>query len=330
MSIAVSSKSGRVDILLATYNGSSYIGELIDSIQAQGYQNWRLIISDDGSTDDTLEIVRKRAQGDCRIIEPVHHRSTGYPKDNFFFLLSLVDSSAEYVAFCDQDDIWLPNKLQMLVDGVQEDVPMLAFSDLTVIDSAGNLVEKSFMELPSFDPYKLGISTLMVQNSVPGCSMLMNRRLYDLIVIPSVTRLVVMHDWWTMLVAATFGHIRYIKEPLIKYRRHATNASGDLTVNLFKGLASIFEVFDSHTRAQAQSLQFYCTYRDLIDGREEGALLRSYGLLLSQSRLARIRIVNKNHLWRIAGVLAACAQLAYLIFEKKQSVGTLFSACAVD
>lgn len=329
LSTAASPENGRVDILLASYNGGKYIEELISSLQNQSYQNWRLIISDDGSTDDTLEIVRDHARADRRILEPILHRSTGHPKDNFFYLISLVDASAEYVAFCDQDDIWMADKLQKLVDEVQGDAPALAFSDLEIIDSCGAMVERSFMELPSFNPNKLSLSTLMVQNSTPGCSMLMNRKLYDLVVIPSVTSEIEMHDWWIMLIAATFGDIKFINEPLIKYRRHSENASGELKQSLIKGIATITEVFNSHSRAQMQSLQFYVTYKELLD-RKEKELLCSYGLLLSQSRLGRIRTVNTNCFWRISSISARCAQLMYLLYAKRRSVAELISMCSAN
>lgn len=329
MNTTNSFKCGQVDILLATYNGAKYIGELIDSIQNQTYQNWRLIVSDDGSTDDTLKIVQSRSENDGRILPPVLHQTTGHPKDNFFSLLSLVSEDADYIAFCDQDDVWCSDKLQTLIDCLDIASPSLAFSDLEVIDSAGNLVERSFMSLPSFNSRCFDLVTLAVQNSVPGCSMLLNRRLFELIRVPLSTKAIVMHDWWIMLIAAAFGCIKYVERQLVYYRRHGSNASGELSIGVIDGLVSMRKILCSHKLAQLQCLQFCVSYQDRMTNEQE-ALLRPYGMLNTMSRLRRLKVVKSGCFWRSSGSLARLAQALYLLTAKKQAIDELLSCCSSE
>ncbi|WP_322151482.1 glycosyltransferase family 2 protein [Paratractidigestivibacter sp.] len=219
-----------IDILMATYNGERFVGDQIESIQAQTYQNWRLLVSDDCSADGTVDVVRRYATGDGRIrivSEGVRH---GGAKENFFALMA--ESDAPYAMFCDQDDVWLPRKVEKSLAAVVElearhgaDVPLLVFCDMKVVDGQLNVVHESFERSSYFDPSRLALHQLIAHNIAAGCCMLFNRTLL-LNCRRSTGNGAEMHDWWAMLVASAFGYIVYIAEPLSLYRQHGHNQVG--------------------------------------------------------------------------------------------------------
>jgi GT2 family glycosyltransferase len=222
--------SAIVDILMATYNGERYVAEQIESIQRQSHQDWRLLVSDDCSTDDTLDIVRSYATKDSRISvvsEGVRH---GGAKENFMALLAKSDSP--YVMFCDQDDVWLPEKVSTMLAEEREleagdrNMPCLAFSDLRVVDENLATVVESFERLQGFDPARTTFAQCLAQGTGAGCTFIMNRRLVELAVRYDSLDQVIMHDWWAMLAAAAFGRIGYVDRPLALYRQRGENEVG--------------------------------------------------------------------------------------------------------
>ena len=219
-----------VDILMATYDGERFVGEQIESIQRQTYGNWHLLVSDDCSTDATLDVVRRYAASDNRIrivSEGVKH---GGAKENFFALMR--HSGAPYCMFCDQDDVWLPQKVEKSLAALRAlesrnglDVPLLVFCDMKVVDGELNVIHESFEESSHFDPSRLAFRQLIAHNVAAGCCMLLNRALLD-ICGRSGGDGAEMHDWWAMLAAAAFGRILFIDEPLSLYRQHGDNEVG--------------------------------------------------------------------------------------------------------
>ena len=219
-----------VDILMATYNGERFVGEQIESIQAQTYGNWRLLVSDDCSADGTLDVVRRYAAEDERIrivSEDVRH---GGAKENFFALMA--KSESPYVMFCDQDDVWLPEKVEKSLAAMRAlenehgaDTPLLVFCDMKVVDSELNVIHESFEKSSHFDPNRLAFRQLLAHNVAAGCCMILNKPLLE-ICRRANGDCVAMHDWWAMLAASAFGQISFIDEPLSLYRQHGTNEVG--------------------------------------------------------------------------------------------------------
>ena len=130
-----------IDILLATYNGEKYLKEQIESILNQTYSNIRLIISDDCSTDKTKEIIKEYEEKDDRIISYSHEKNLGYVK-NFEFLLSKVEN--EIYMLSDQDDVWLPIKVEHTYDKLKETDADLEFTDLEVVNEKLETINQSF------------------------------------------------------------------------------------------------------------------------------------------------------------------------------------------
>lgn len=219
-------------ILLSSYNGARYIREQIESIRGQTFRNWRLLIRDDGSSDDTRSIVRKLSALDDRIELLGDTRSNVGPWASFGLLLSAASKTgAGYLLLSDQDDVWLPTKIehQLEVLSAAEESqgashPILVHSDLEVVGENLEPLHPSFREFQGFshnsdDPLR----TLLIHNGVVGCTVALNRALLD-IALPSPHDS--PHDWWLALCAAATGTVISIFEPTVKYRQHASNVIG--------------------------------------------------------------------------------------------------------
>ncbi len=220
-----------VDILLSTYNGERYIEAQINSLLRQTFTDWRLYLRDDGSSDKTMSFLLNYALqlgNRCHIIE--------HPKINLgacqSFMVLLEYSDSDYVMFCDQDDIWLPNKISVTVDKMRflenkygENTPILVHTDAKVVDSNLKEINPSLWNYQKSNPVKGSkLKRLLLQNTVTGCTMMVNRSLRTLAL--PIPHEAIMHDWWLALVAATFGRIELISEPTVLYRQHDKNYVG--------------------------------------------------------------------------------------------------------
>lgn len=223
-----------VDVLLATYNGAKFLPAQLDSLLAQTHQDFHLLVSDDGSSDDTLEILhryRSRFAGRMSIL--TYPGAGAGVIRNFEHLMkaSLERAEAGLVAFCDQDDVWLPHKLQVLVTEMHRmqrrsgflQEPCMVHSDLAVVDDGLATIHPSFASHQRFDPARCSTTTLLSMNQVTGCAMMINRALLELALpLPAAA---VMHDWWCALLGSG-GRCFFVDEPLVLYRQHGGNQLG--------------------------------------------------------------------------------------------------------
>jgi glycosyltransferase involved in cell wall biosynthesis len=220
-----------VDILLASFNGAMYLPAQLESIAAQTYRDWRLIVRDDGSSDGTAAVVESfaiRFPGRVHLICNTANVSRGATA-NFSALIDLAD--ADYVLFADQDDEWLPTKIEQLMaemrlqEARNPGRPILVHSDLLVTDEDLVTTAPSFWVHMELNPHDGAVfNRLLVENCVTGCASLINRHLLELArPIPSAA---IMHDWWLALVASAFGAIGVVEAPTVRYRQHANNAIG--------------------------------------------------------------------------------------------------------
>lgn len=209
---------------MATHNGQPYLEEQLRSLEAQSWPSIDLIVSDDGSTDATLDVVASFASGWKKgRMNIVSGPETGFA-DNFRSLILNGDVAGDYVAFCDQDDIWKPEKLANAVAMLareKEGKPAL-FCGRTELFPCKDKRQMSplFKKPPSF-------RNALVQSIAGGNTMVMNRTAFDLLQ-ESVRRTgFVSHDWWTyLLITGCGGWIHYSKEPDILYRQHDLNLVG--------------------------------------------------------------------------------------------------------
>lgn len=218
-------------IMMATYNGGKFIEEQLASLRSQSYTNWRLWVRDDGSNDGTVEIIRRfSAQEErVRLLEPDGIRKGA--GGSFSSLLARFSLESGYLMFCDQDDVWLPNKIEITLAKMQEmearfgmEMPLLVHTDLAVADSELNILAPSFWHYQGLSANVNGLHRLLVQNNVTGCTVMVNQSLATL-ADPAPSQ-AIMHDWWLAMVAAAFGKVGYVSQPTMLYRQHGANDIG--------------------------------------------------------------------------------------------------------
>lgn len=219
----------RVSVALATYNGAPYLREQLASLVGQTLRPAELVISDDGSTDDTLAIIRSFAEeAPFPVVLAPKKERLGFA-DNF--LHAAEHCRHELIAFCDQDDVWLPNKLKLCAARVLDDDSLIALHTLTVTDAElkptglhwtqGIFGDQVFEPL-ELDPFVTGW----------GNSMVFRREITQLIGRakrprqPYEPHRPLSHDTWIYMLAAALGRVSHISAPLILYRQHAGNALG--------------------------------------------------------------------------------------------------------
>ena len=221
----------KIEILMATYNGEKYIEEQIKSLFKQTYKNWTLLIRDDGSKDNTVGIIRKYEKENPNRIKFLEDKKGGLKaKNNFLELLR--NSQEEYVMFCDQDDIWLPNKIELTLKKMLEVEigPTLIHTDLKVVDEKLKIISNSFWKFQNLDPNRKKYNHLIVQNNITGCTMMVNKELIALC--KEEFKNGIMHDWVIGIIASLKGKIEYIDTQTILYRQHGKNDVGAKKYNL--------------------------------------------------------------------------------------------------
>lgn len=234
-----------IDILLATYNGEKYLKQQIESILKQTYSNIRLIISDDCSTDNTREILKQYQEKDKRIILFFQESNLGYVK-NFEFLLTKVEN--ELYMLSDQDDYWLPEKVEHTYNKLKEEGADLVFTDLEVVDENLNMIYPSFNDFMLLSrKIKKYINTDRLQylyNCVTGCTLMSKKKYIDIIIpIPIISKYAI-HDTWIACTVANMGKTAYLDEKTIKYRQHGNNQVGtDKISHKFKELDQVRKLF---------------------------------------------------------------------------------------
>ena len=288
----------KIEVLMAVYNGSAYIREQIDSILNQTYENWHLTISDDGSTDGTDliadEYAAKYPEQITRVYSGVRF---GNARDHFMWLSE--NCTSRYMLYTDQDDVFNPEKMSRLMDAMQNaerqwgrDLPILVFSDQTVVDEKLNVIEPSLMrcQKQAFDSFDY--HALLIQNVVTGGAMMVNRPLCSLAVQCRSRERIIMHDWWMAATAARFGKIIYLDEPLSLYRQHGGNSVGAKRVGSAGYIAGMMGnlrgVREMILRKKSQAGVFEETYTALLTAEDRQFLSR-----MKQSR-SGIRFYLKN------------------------------------
>ncbi len=234
-----------VDILLATYNGEKYVIEQIESILHQTYKNIRLLISDDCSTDDTRQILEQYQKKDNRIEIFFQEKNLGYIR-NFAFLLNQVKN--KYYMLSDQDDVWLPEKVEKSIQFLKQNNADLVFGDLKVVDKDLNTIYPSFGDFMKLnrkikkciDSYKVNY----LYNCVTGCTILAkSSTITNILPLPHSSKYVV-HDHWIGLMTSLNGKLAYMPEKYILYRQHGNNQIGTNKIsNGFKKLDQVRELF---------------------------------------------------------------------------------------
>ena len=204
-----------VSVCLATFNGEKYLKEQIDSILCQLSSEDELIISDDGSIDNTIEIISSFIKNDTRIKLHFNEKQKGVVGN---FENTLNHASGDYIFLADQDDIWLPNKVETVVNYLQK--YDCVESDARIIDTNDNIICDSFIKKNKSGK---GFFHNLIKNGYLGCCMAFNKKILKH-ALPFPAN-IPMHDMWIGLIAEIFGKTLFLNEPLISYRRHELNFS---------------------------------------------------------------------------------------------------------
>lgn len=288
---------------MATYNGERFVETQLESILAQSFSDFELLVSDDCSTDATRDIVRRYAEADERVRLVSAGRRFGGARDNFLWLIT--QATSPYVAFCDQDDLWLPDKVELGMEKMHElesafgaDAPLLAFSDLAVAAEDLSIIDPSFLSYSGLDPKHTDLAHLLVQNLAAGCTIVANRSLYrDALRLPEDVSSVSMHDWWLMLTASAVGHIGFVNQATMLYRQHGHNSVGaerESLLGILQRLGSYVDrlvpsgaQLDTVDARLCQAGAFAEAYADRLD---EGSrtLCEGFASLLGQRPLGRL------------------------------------------
>lgn len=208
----------KVQILVSTYNGETYLKEQLDSLFAQTYKNIEVLIRDDGSTDKTLEIIKEYQKINSNIIL-FEESNIGLTKS---FLNLIEKSDADYVAFSDQDDVWMEEKVQKAVEALESvEGPALYCSNQILVDTNLRPLETNGVlndPRPAFE-------NAVIESMCTGCTAMINKVLADNIKLHMPTH-AIWHDWWCYLVASYLGTVVFDKNAYIYYRQHGNNQLG--------------------------------------------------------------------------------------------------------
>ncbi|MCR5188536.1 MAG: glycosyltransferase family 2 protein [Treponema sp.] len=242
----------RLAILLATYNGQEYLKEQIDSLLNQTYKDFTIYISDDSSKDKTPELIKDyQKEYPDTIISIENTEKFGSAKGNFLNMVKKVES--ELYIFSDQDDVWLPNKFQELVNRYDQentkDLPVVVYSDSKVVDSDLNVMYESFVKYMEFKASKKNLKFRLLRNDVAGCTMLFNSVLaqaYKNVADQIDESAIMMHDYFFVQIAAIFGNVYFVDKALMLYRQHGNNSVGisgykEITDNRTPEMANVDE-----------------------------------------------------------------------------------------
>lgn len=240
-----------LQILLSTFNGERWLAELLASLLQQTFQDWQLLVRDDASTDQTMAVLLEwQAQYPAKVSGIFRDGVNLGSTQSFSRLVEF--SHAPYLLFCDQDDVWFPEKVEMQYTALRRleaqygaETPLLVHSDLAVVDQAKNLLTPSLWEYRGFDVAQRKQAYLLT-NVVTGCATAFNRAAAELAFPAPLYAM--QHDRWLALVCAYFGQIVPQPQPLLLYRQHEANTIGAAPASL-RGVKARVEAWSQQAEA---------------------------------------------------------------------------------
>jgi len=285
----------KVQILLSTYNGEQWLNDLWESLLAQHWHEWQLLVRDDGSDDTSLKIIKAWQMDRPEKVTVLDGQEHLGSKESFNRLIAASD--AQYLCFCDQDDVWLPRKIQSLMIEMRcqerryaNNTPLLVHSDLLVTDSELNTLHPSFWQFRKFN-INQSKQEFLIQNTVTGCAALFNRSAAEL-AFPT-PQSAMEHDRWLALCVSWFGYIAALPMPLLKYRQHKHNQIG--------AKQRIKPICQSVLAWSTQASIFLVRYADRLEETERSFVAR-FASLKQKTRWQRRILLWQSQL-RKAGIL---------------------------
>ena len=308
---------------MATFNGAAYLTEQLDSILAQSYTDWTLMIRDDRSTDHTVSIIERYVQADPRIKFlplPGKHGSATINFSVLFDYALTLDSA--YVMFADQDDIWKADKIESSLNFMQQQeaiwkpsCPILTYGALNYVDATGVTIPQELKM-----PETLDFRMLLTENHAYGCTMMLNKALLK--GVKHIPETAENHDYWIALVAAAKGKAILNPAKLIDYRQHAHNESGNVHRNRFsarlnrylKNLETLLPVFVKNYKMLNA---FYKIYKNDLPA-DTAALLSGYLKAYSSGAGALLYFMLRHRLRKL-GTLQSLAHY-YMLMQLRSKV----------
>jgi glycosyltransferase involved in cell wall biosynthesis len=282
-----------ISIVLCSYNGERFIKEQIDSILHQTYSHIELIISDDASTDSTARILNQYKSNDK--VKLFFQQENIGPSKNFEFALK--QAKGAFIAFSDQDDIWLPQKIEKLYFAIGDSA--LIYSDSELVDEEGARLNIKISNLRNMYSGHQSFGFIF-SNVVWGHAIMINSR-----ILPSVIPIPgnIPHDIWTAFVATTITGIKYLDEPLTLYRQHATTATKTIAVKSrrrkmskrfldFEKQLHWIELMRDHERPEAE--EFYEELSELYGSKRNGKFSWALFLFLMRHRRKLFMFAKKS------------------------------------
>lgn len=285
-------RNAEITILLSIFNGAAYLREQLNSIVEQTYKDWILLVRDDGSEDNSVSIIYdyQAMYPDRIIIVPTTTRLGA--SLSFGSLLEVVDSP--YVMLCDQDDVWMRDKIDVTLEAMKTaeceypSQPILVHSDLIVTDSKLQPINRSFWNFQNINQNAARMNQFLIQNHVTGCTMMLNRKLVAASV--PIPQEAMMHDWWIALTCAAFGKIVVVNKATMMYRQHDKNVVGAKSYawgSYWKRLDKIKESETANLSIIRQAEAFKRRHLDALSQPNYDAL-NAFCQLLQTSRFTRV------------------------------------------
>ena len=218
-----------VDIILATYNGERFLRQQLYSLMAQTYGEWRCVIHDDGSSDNTIEIIKEFCKKDNRFVFIDYGIILQDACKNF--LQTLKYSNADFLLFSDQDDVWLDTKIEKLLEVIKNKdnaIPQVVLSNAYLWENKRNYIYgQATLAFPN------SVETLLFLNAgIQGASAIFNKKMLEILRTPIPC--MVMHDYYLTLAGVFLGEIDYLHENLMLYRQHEKNVTGHADASMFQ------------------------------------------------------------------------------------------------
>ncbi|MFU0828448.1 MAG: Glycosyl transferase [Lachnoclostridium sp.] len=311
----------RVNVIMTTYNGAQYIRPQIESIINGSYADYKLWIFDDGSTDDTVSVIyefvkenpekiifhqnerKKGVTGNflegVRYAANINEQERKEQRSKFPETDEECFNIRDYYMFCDQDDVWMPDKISKTMIYMKklerkfgQDHPLAVFTDAYVVDSKLNVLERSFHKSNHLDTKKVDLPHILMENKLIGCTMMFNEPVQKLMIKEPVHAR--YHDWWVALIAAAFGHIGYLPYPTLLYRQHGGNMVGNQSFHTYfkNRLKSLKEQKEAIRKNVLQAEEFYKIYKSML-GPEQKQQVYCMGHLLKENWIKRRQLVLK-------------------------------------
>lgn len=302
-----------IAVLLATYNGAKYLPEMLASLENQTEQQFLCYIHDDGSEDDTCQIIEKRIQKHPEKYRVLQGEPQGSAKSNFLWMLKEVE--ADYYMFADQDDVWLPEKIEKSIcrlKAIEKEAgkPACVFTDMYVVDEKLQVLDASFLHYIGRSPQRIRLSQVLTDNPAAGCTMIFNRALRQKAIQLQDVSKIEMHDAWVFALAACFGEesVDAIEQPMVYYRQHGNNEMGAVQEGAYQkivrnGRQLLSGEFFQSKKAFIRNARMLAEQLTRVDGLPQESLefLTELSQIDKKNKIERIRFYKKNDITRLHG-----------------------------